>query len=59
MGAPPSLSGAVQVTTELLSTLVVPDTAVGEPGTVDGTAAADAVEAALVPFEFVAVTVNV
>jgi len=32
---------------------------VGAPGTVDGTTAADATDAALVPDTFVAVTVNV
>jgi hypothetical protein len=37
----------------------VADTAVGAPGTVDGVAAADAADAALVPTEFVAVTLNV
>ena len=34
-------------------------TPVGAPGTVDGTAAADALDAEPVPTEFVAVTVNV
>jgi hypothetical protein len=37
----------------------VADTAVGAPGTVDGVAAAEAADAALVPTEFVAVTLNV
>jgi hypothetical protein len=39
--------------------LLVADTPVGAPGTVAGTAAAEAAEAAPVPAEFVAVTVNV
>jgi hypothetical protein len=39
--------------------LDVADTAVGAPGSVDGVAAADAADAALVPTEFVAFTVNV
>jgi len=39
--------------------LLVALTDVGAPGTVDGTAAADATEAAPVPLAFVAVTVNV
>jgi len=57
--APPLATGAVQETTELPFTLDVADTAVGAPGAVAGTAAADGVEAAEVPDAFVAVTLNV
>ncbi len=39
--------------------MLVAETEVGAPGTVEGTAAADATEAAPVPLAFVAVTVNV
>jgi hypothetical protein len=39
--------------------LLVADTPVGAPGTVDGTTADEAVDAVPVPTEFVAVTVNV
>jgi hypothetical protein len=57
--APPLLTGAVQETTDWAFAAPVADTPVGTPGTVDGTSAADAVEAAPVPRAFVAVTVNV
>jgi hypothetical protein len=56
--APPVLAGAVQETVACPLPAVA-DTPVGAPGTVDGVAAADAVEAAPVPDTFVAVTVNV
>jgi len=39
--------------------LLVADAPVGAPGTVDGTAAADAADAAPVPMAFVPVTLNV
>jgi hypothetical protein len=39
--------------------LPLPETPVGAPGAVEGTTADDAEDAVLVPFEFVAVTVNV
>ena len=56
--APPALAGAVQDTTDWVLAFEVPDTAVGAPGTVDGTTAADTA-AAPVPDTFVAVTLNV
>jgi len=63
IAAPPVDTGAVHDTTDVpvasAEVTVVPDTAVGAPGTVAGTAAEDAVEAVPVPAEFVAVTVNV
>jgi len=52
-------TGAVQDTTELAFTFDVADTAVGAPGAVAGTAAAEAIDAAEVPEAFVAVTLNV
>ena len=59
MVAPPSLAGAVKLTTAW----VVPPTAttpVGAPGTVNaGVTAAEALEATLEPTELVAVTVKV
>jgi len=57
--APPLLTGAVQDTTDWVLVFEVPDTEVGAPGTVEGTTATEAVEAAPVPLAFVAVTVNV
>jgi len=59
IAAPPVLAGAVHDTTDRVFAFEVPDTEVGAPGTVDGTTAAEAVEAAPVPETFVAVTVNV
>ena len=59
MAAPPLDSGAVQDTTDWVLAFDVADTAVGTLGVVAGMAAADAVEAALVPAELVAVTVKV
>ena len=56
-------TGAVQDTTDepvaFAEATTVPDTAVGAPGTVAGTAPREETDAALVPAEFVAVTVNV
>jgi hypothetical protein len=57
--AAPPFVGSVQETTDWPLALLVADTSVGAPGTVDGVATADAVEAAPVPDAFVAVTVNV
>ena len=57
--APPFSTGAVQDTTDETFAVDVAETAVGAPGTVAGTAAAEAVEAAEVPEAFVAVTLNV
>jgi hypothetical protein len=57
--APPLLAGAVHDTTDWPSAFDDADTPVGTPGTVDGVAEADAVEAVPVPLAFVAVTVNV
>jgi hypothetical protein len=57
--APPVDDGAVHDTTDWPFAFDVADTPVGAPGTVDGVAAADAADAALVPTEFVAVTLNV
>jgi hypothetical protein len=59
IAAPPFDTGAVQEMTEAVFRFEVASTAVGAPGTVDGTAAADAAEATEVPLGFVAVTVNV
>jgi hypothetical protein len=59
MAAPPLLAGAVQDTTDWVLALEVADTAVGAPGTVAGTAAAEAAEVVPVPAGLVAVTVNV
>jgi hypothetical protein len=56
--APPVLAGAVQETVACPLPAVA-DTPVGAPGTVEGVAAAEAVEAAPVPLTFAAVTVNV
>jgi len=56
---PPVLAGAVHDTTDWVLTAPVALTAVGAPGTVEGTTAAEADEAAPVPDAFVAVTVNV
>ena len=58
IAAPPVLPGGVQETV----TCPLPaetDTPIGAPGTVDGVALAEAVEAVPVPDAFVAVTVNV
>jgi acyl-coenzyme A thioesterase PaaI-like protein len=59
IAAPPVETGAVQDTTAWAFAAPVALTAVGAPGTVDGVAAAEAIEAAPVPETFVAVTVNV
>jgi 1-aminocyclopropane-1-carboxylate deaminase/D-cysteine desulfhydrase-like pyridoxal-dependent ACC family enzyme len=56
--APPLEAGAVQEMTELALAFDVAVTAVGAVGTVAGVAYATGVEAALVPAELVAVTVN-
>jgi hypothetical protein len=56
--APPSLSGAVQDTTDCPLSPFVAETDVGAPATVDGTTEAEASEAVPVPATFVAVTVN-
>jgi hypothetical protein len=52
-------AGAVQVISDVVSRFEVASTAVGAPGTVDGTAAADAADATEEPLAFVAVTMNV
>jgi len=57
--APPFETGAIHETTDRAFSADVATTPVGAPGTVDGTTAADATDAALVPDTFVAVTVNV
>ena len=57
--APPLLAGADHETTDCPLTAAVADTPVGAPGTAEGTTAEVAVDAALVPRAFVAVTVNV
>jgi hypothetical protein len=59
IAAPPVLAGAVQDRTDDAFAAPVALTAVGAPGTVEGTTAADADEAEPVPDTFVAVTVNV
>jgi hypothetical protein len=59
MVAPPLLDGAVHETVDVVLRFDEPATAVGLPGTVDGTAAAEADEATEGPLAFVAVTVNV
>jgi len=56
--APPFETGAVHDTTDDAFAALVALTAVGAPGTVDGTTADDAVEAEPVPDAFVAITVN-
>ena len=56
---PPVLAGAVQETVDVVFRFDEPRTDVGAPGTVEGTAAADAAEATEVPLGFVAVTVKV
>jgi hypothetical protein len=58
-GAPPSELGAIQVIVERPDSAAVATAPVGSPGTVEGTAAFDASEAAPVPALLVAVTVNV
>ena len=57
--APPFEIGAVQEIVDVVFWFGVELTAVGAPGTVDGTAAAEAADATEVPLTFVAVTVNV
>jgi hypothetical protein len=57
--APPVTDGAVHETTDWPFAPAVAETPVGAPGTVEGTAAAEAVEAEPVPDAFVAVTLNV
>ena len=56
--APPFETGAAHDTTDDAFAAPVALTAVGAPGTIDGTTAADATDAALVPDTFVAVTLN-
>jgi hypothetical protein len=60
---PPFEIGAVHDTTDVpvafVEVTAVANTAVGAPGTVAGTAPADATDAGPVPAEFVALTVNV
>ena len=56
--APPFETGAIHETTDRAFSADVATTPVGAPGTVDGATAADAIDAALVPDAFVAVTVN-
>ena len=58
IAAPPVDTGAVQDTTDWVLAAPVALTAVGAPGTVEGTTAADT-EATPVPDAFVAVTLNV
>jgi hypothetical protein len=58
IAAPPSESGASQVTVDTVESNDVPATPVGAPGTVDGVARFEGSEASLVPARFVAVTVN-
>ena len=57
-GEPPSDEGAVKLTVAC-AVLLLADTPVGAPGTVLGVTALDAADAALIPFAFVAWTVNV
>ncbi len=59
MAAPPLEAGAVKDTTDWALALLVPETAVGAPGTVEGTTAAEGAEAGPVPELLVAVTVKV
>ena len=59
IAAPPVEPGAVHETTDWAFALLVAETPVGAPGTVDGVALEDATEAAPVPDAFVAVAVNV
>ena len=59
IAAPPVDDGAVQETTDWAFAFDVADTLVGAPGTVEGVAEADAIEAEPVPDAFAAVTVNV
>ena len=59
IAAPPLDDGADQETTDWFVAPAVPETPVGATGTADGTIDEDAEDAALVPFAFVAVTVNV
>jgi len=58
IAAPPFEAEAVQETNELVVRFDEANTAVGAPGIVEGSAAADATDAADVPLAFVAVTVN-
>ena len=58
IGLPPSEAGAVHETTARTSPGIA-DTSVGAPGTVGVVTEFDASEVALVPMEFVAVTVKV
>lgn len=59
IAAPPVVVGAFHDTTDTPFALEVAVTLVGAPGAEAGIAGADAVEAALKPDAFVAVTVNV
>ena len=56
--APPSSTGANHVSVAMLFRNEVPDTPVGEPGTVAGTTAADGSDAADEPIALVATTEN-
>jgi len=57
--APPFETGAVHDTTDDAFAALVALTAVGAPGTIDGTTDAELIDAALVPDTFVAVTLKV
>ena len=57
--APPVPDGAVHETTDWPFAPAVAEMPVGAPGTVEGIAAADALDAVPVPEAFVAVTLNV
>jgi len=57
--AAPLAAGTVHDTFDWVDSNEVAETPAGADGTVDGVAAFDATEAALVPARFVAVTVNV
>lgn len=57
--APPLETGAVHDTTDWVLAYEVAATPVGAPGTVAGVAGPEGDDAALVPAELVAVTVNV
>ena len=59
IGAPPFEVGAVQEIDEEAFAFEVAATLIGAPGTVAGTAAAEAIDAAEVPETFVAVTLKV
>jgi len=58
IAAPPLLAGAVHETTDCVFAAAVAETEVGASGTVEGTTAAEATDAAPVPDTFVAETVK-